>query len=490
MFGFSCITLFLASLAQPQQATPTELLEQIRAAGSKAPAALFDSLAKQRTPEAWKAYQSALGSMRNKDTICRAYASIKFFNGASDVQDSAVEYLAEAALESNEKTALHAVLRLGELWPACQDELIDLALKHATSDGRSVAMMHLVEHGSLFTPKQISKLSKSKEVEIRFEAKLATLHTPADDDVAIAKKVAKFASSSDVAERLAAVEFLRVSTTLKRFDILRAKLNDKDPRVNRKCLDVLEHTRAAEAVGILIDRLEVADVGEAHRTAEALRRLTEMSFGTDPRGWKHWWKIEADRFQFNGERDISVSMVDADPNGTASFYGMTITAQHLVFAIDTSDSMKADAGGTDGLTRLEVARKQVSQAIKDLPKNSSFDIVNFGKSAWSWNGKLVAAKAKSKTKSLGHVKGLKMSWGTEAYKALREAFVDPRADTILLLTDGDPQLSLMQDRAVMRRIIIQWNRTRHTTIDCITIGTDRGWLRKIAMATGGRYKQV
>ena len=83
-----------------------------------------------------------------------------------------------------------------------------------------------------------------------------------------------------------------------------------------------------------------------------------------------------------------------------------------------------------------------------------------------------------------------MSWGTEAYKALREAFVDPRADTILLLTDGDPQLSLMQDRAVMRRIIIQWNRTRHTTIDCITIGTDRGWLRKIAMATGGRYKQV
>jgi len=489
VFGFSCITLFLASLAQPQQATPTELLEQIRAAGSKAPAALFDSLAKQRTPEAWKAYQSALGSMRNADTICRAFASMKFFNGADDVQESVVEYLAESALESNEKVALHAVLRLGELWPVCQDQLVDLALKHATADGRSVAMMCLVEHGSPFTSKQISILSKSKEVGIRYEAKLATLFAPADD-VAIAKTVTKFAASSDVAERLAAVEFLRVARTPKRFELLRERLNDKDPRVNRKCLDVLEHTRAAAAVGILIDRLEVADVGEAHRTAEALRRLTEMSFGTDPRGWRRWWKIEADQFQFNGERDISVSLVDADPNGTASFYGMAITAQHLVFAIDTSDSMKADAGGTDGLTRLEVARKQVSQAIKDLPKNSSFDIVNFGKSAWSWNGKLVAAKAKSKTKAFGHVKGLKMSWGTEAYQALREAFVDPRADTILLLTDGDPQLSLMQDRAVMQRIIIQWNRTRHTAIDCITIGTDRGWLRKIAMATGGRYKQV
>ena len=74
--------------------------------------------------------------------------------------------------------------------------------------------------------------------------------------------------------------------------------------------------------------------------------------------------------------------------------------------------------------------------------------------------------------------------------SVREVYRDPRADTILFLTDGDPQLSLMQDRAALQRIVAQWNRTRHTTIDCITIGTERKWLEKLAMLTGGRYRRI
>ncbi len=58
------------------------------------------------------------------------------------------------------------------------------------------------------------------------------------------------------------------------------------------------------------------------------------------------------------------------------------------------------------------------------------------------------------------------------------------------MTDGDPQLSVMQDRGALQRIVAQWNRTRHTTIDCITIGTDRAWLRKLSEITGGRYERI
>jgi len=103
---------------------------------------------------------------------------------------------------------------------------------------------------------------------------------------------------------------------------------------------------------------------------------------------------------------------------------------------------------------------------------------------------LTPASERNKKAALKHVRYLDLSWGTEVYGALREAFRDPRADTVLLLTDGDPQLSLMQDRAAVQRIVAQWNRTRHTAIDCLSIGAERAWLRKLADQTGGRYKTV
>ena len=67
---------------------------------------------------------------------------------------------------------------------------------------------------------------------------------------------------------------------------------------------------------------------------------------------------------------------------------------------------------------------------------------------------------------------------------------DPRAYTVLLLTDGDPQLSLMQGRVAIQRIVAQWNRTRHTAIDCLSIGAERAWLRQLSDRSGGRYKTI
>ena len=145
---------------------------------------------------------------------------------------------------------------------------------------------------------------------------------------------------------------------------------------------------------------------------------------------------------------------------------------------------------TNGASRIEIAQLELSKAIEGLPESSEFDVVHFGQLAWSWKGELIPARSKNKKAAQQFVQQLDLTLGTEIYAALREAFSDPRADAILFLTDGDPQLSLMQNRVALRRIVAQWNRTRHTTVDCITIGTERAWLRQLSELTGGRYQRI
>jgi hypothetical protein len=202
-----------------------------------------------------------------------------------------------------------------------------------------------------------------------------------------------------------------------------------------------------------------------------------------------WWEAEGASFELP---DAPLAPPETSGGGAggsrATFYGLPIYAERVLFALDTSDSMKVEAG-VEG-TRIQIAKRELTQAIENFPEEGAFDLVNFGKSAWSWKGELVPATARNKRAALKHVDYLKLSWGTEHFLALREAFADPRADVILMMTDGDPQLSLMMDRGSLRRIVQQWNRTRHTTLDCITVGTDRPWLKKLAADSGGRYRRI
>ncbi len=486
--------LLLALLPSAPQDPPRpaeEVLIEIRAAGNEVPAALLEELAKHRDAEACAGLIESLEQLRNQDKLCAGYRALRHFAGVAEAAEAAADYLEEQARRRQEKLALHAVYRLGALGPAARDALVALALDHATADGRSVAVMHLVALDMPLTDKELAKFARSEDLATRYEALLARrarLEQLAQQE----KALAKLARGRDPAERLAAVELLASREHPQRYPILERALEDKHPPVGRKALASLERCRSPEAVRILVARMAQCRAGEAHRTAAALRRLTGLSFGPQSDAWSRWWLAEGEGFvpapPELADAEGAGGSVEADT--AAAFYGLSILAERLVFAIDTSDSMKEAAGRYGDRSRLQLAKEELKQAIQALPKGAAFEIVNFGKSAWSWQGELVEAKRKTREQALEHVDRLQMSWGTEVYRALRESFRDPRADSILLLTDGDPQLSLMQDRAALRRIVAQWNRTRHTTIDCLSIGTERGWLRKLAETTGGRYRRV
>ncbi len=475
--------LICSVLAAPQQETAKELLAKIDAAGAKAPIELFDQLAKLQSKEALRGLLEAAGDQK-QDKANKALLSLKHFSGVEGLEDDAVEFLMDRASGSNAKNAFHAVLAMGGLWPAAAEEWVEIALGHDSMDCRTLALMHLLDRNMDVDDKVLKKLAASKDEMVRYEGVLAQLQR-ADDPQ---KRVLKLVRSKHVAERLAVVEYLCTGDVAQKIALLETKLSDKDRRVNRKCLSALERIGSADAVGVLIRRLEVAEAGERWRTTDALRGLTGMSFRAEVGPWKRWWAKEKNNFKPRNGGDTKKAAVNEDDETAASFYGLAIRAQHLVFTVDSSDSMKGKA--KDGRSRIEIAKEQLRSAIAELPDGSTFDIVNFGKNAKSWNGELIEAKSKQRQRALEHVDRMGLSWGTQVYEALRTAYQDPSADAIVLLTDGDPQLTMIMDRNLIRRMVVQWNRTRHVQIDCITIGTDRGWLRKIAEATGGRYLKV
>jgi hypothetical protein len=505
----SALLALLASPAAAPQSTPKEFLHQIREQGAKAPLVLFDNLAKLGTEESFDALVEAIGMQKTNPRINHAVMAMKHFRGLGELEVDAVKYLQKRTESRKANDSMTATRALGKLWPSSAVGLAELAMESKSLECRTVALMGLLEHDFDVNVKLLKKMASSKDVMVRYEAALALLMLPAnsldspESSVEKREQVSKSMRSKNVADRLAAVEYLRNESVNQKTVLLENALRDKDPRVNRKCLSVLESLATTHAVGVLVRRMETADVGERWRTAEALRRLSGMTFRPTFEPWKRWWALEKANYTPPSNREQGAGSAEAKPLGqendaaqanaaddhtAASFYGLSIRAQHLVFAVDSSDSMKKEASG--GRSREEIAKEQLHAAISALPKGSTFDIVNFGKNAQSWNGVLVDANKKSRRQALEHVGKMRLSWGTQVYEGFRDAFHDPTADAIVLLTDGDPQLSLVQDRNLIRQIIVQWNRTRHIQIDCITIGTDRAWLRRIAVATGGRYKRV
>ncbi len=276
-----------------------------------------------------------------------------------------------------------------------------------------------------------------------------------------------------------------------RFTLLAASLDDPYSPVARKAVAALVRTRARGAVAVLVARLADAGEAETWHLTRALTDLTGQAHGRRAEPWLRWWEREGATFEPPPAGTAGASgAAPADDATLATFYGLPIHDEHLVFAVDTSDSMKAATARTDDASRIDVAKEELRRAIEGFDGDATFDLVNFGKSAWAWRGELVPVKKRTRQEALDWVDGLDLSWGTELHGGLREAFRDPSADAIVLLTDGDPQLSVLMDRGTIRRLVRQWNRTRHTTVDCLSIGTDRRWLRTLAEENGGRYRQV
>ncbi len=481
------LLLFAAPIAPDR--TPEEILSEIRSRKNEVPSKVFDELAKQKTPEAFEALVEGLEVVTKAAKARIAYLSFQHFRGVPGVEGDAVEYLAGCARKLRDQRGVHAAIGLGGLLPAAGGELADLVLDPPTEDIGTAALLRLVEEGMPLEDAALDRLARSKELAVRYEGLLEATRR-IEDEAGRARRIAKLARSKAEVDRLVATELLATIEVPGRFEMLGEGLGDRYAPIARKAVDSLVSAHDPRAVGVLVERLGVAERGEGYRIARALERLTGLSLGTQAETWTRWYEKEGETFE------LPESTGEAAPNSpgggaaTTVFYGLPIHADRVVFAIDTSDSMKAVDERKDGARRIDVAKGELTRAIESFDESRAFDIVHFGADAASWQGELVPARRRSKREALEHVEDLRLTWGTEIHGGLRQAFRDPAADAILFLTDGDPQLSVLMDRGTIRRMLAQWNRTRHTAIDCLSIGTERQWLRHLARESGGRYRRI
>jgi hypothetical protein len=469
--------------------TPEELRSEIRTLGNKTPDGVFEELCGLRSAEALEALVDGLAAVSQASKRTRAYAAMRRFAGVEGVADEAAGFLLEEARRGNEVLRLHAALRLGALWPDSREELLELALDLDEADARSMALMGLVEHAEEWTAAERGRLARSKDDAVRYEGELAALRA-VEDPARREREVSSMLRSRHAVERLAAVELLGSADLPDRLERLTRATEDRDPRVVRKAIDTLGRVREREAVERLMELLRTLRPGLLHRVVGALRALTGEDHGQAPERWERWWGDRPADYRPPAAPTAPTPAAEPGEGTRSSFYGLPLLATEVVFAVDSSDSMKQAADGAGGPSRQSIARDELLRTLDSLPEDAAFDLVDFGKSARSWKGELVDAAPRQRREARAHIEGLGLTWGTEVYGGLREAFRDPRADTVVFLTDGDPQLSLMQDRPTLERIVRQWNRTRHTRVDCISLGGDRPWLRRLAEGSGGRYVKV
>jgi len=170
--------------------------------------------------------------------------------------------------------------------------------------------------------------------------------------------------------------------------------------------------------------------------------------------------------------DISRSMLD--PSGAKP-----------AAATGRKNPYKVPAGGS----KLDIAKWQLHRAIHDLPKAAVFDIVVYSESYKVWAPELMQATPRNKKKAHAFVERLKGNGTTNIADSLDKAFALLGADTLYLLSDGDPNRGRIADLEALLADTTARNRIRRLVIHTVGIGEAEGstFLKELARRTGGRY---
>ncbi|QDS92163.1 hypothetical protein FF011L_09000 [Roseimaritima multifibrata] len=172
-------------------------------------------------------------------------------------------------------------------------------------------------------------------------------------------------------------------------------------------------------------------------------------------------------------------------------YGIDIHAKRILFVIDRSSSMRKNAGE---LTRLELAKIELSKVIEEMPSDNEFGLAFFEEGVLEWQEHLVPATQGNKDAAMELVRRLGYGRRTNSYGALRESLVfDDQLEIVFFLSDGRPTCGqIIRPRWIVDDII-ERNRLRHIKFNTIGIsvsGESEYFLRSLAERSNGEFRKV
>lgn len=264
-------------------------------------------------------------------------------------------------------------------------------------------------------------------------------------------------------------------------------------------IQVLAHSQDKGAIDVLIARLKKLKGRLKLDVLIALGRVTGASPGNDHSDWSKWWKEQRGGFTFPDRKRVVTGSAKSDNpfegqmsskvrGGSRSkaptYYGTEVLSNRIAFVCDVSGSMR-NSSQTQGMTRIDMLKRELSNVVKGLPGKTRFNIYTFDSDWKSWQKSLQKASGRNKKDALTFITQTNASGQTMLFEPLEAALLDPEVDTIYLLSDGAPSRGRITTGAGILAEVERLNRTRRIAIHTISIGNRSDLMIELARRNGG-----
>ena len=302
--------------------------------------------------------------------------------------------------------------------------------------------------------------------------------------------------------RNAALEQLAARKDAKFLPVLCNALAHDDWTTRLCAIDGLVALRHKDAVPRLIDRLEHEQGRIGRAVGDALWQLTGQPFDEDLAKWRAWWPTVSAAFEVISPADLEKAAKERElrrlqqrTRAGAKFFGIRIESHRVIFIIDISGSMLESVYGRGlgkwGTSRIDVAKQELTQAIKNLDEGALFNVFAFSSGVARWQKDNIGENnTQSRQAALTWVERLGAAGGTNLYDSVKMAFADKDVDTIFIMSDGEPTVGEVIDPWRIREDVAFWNQHRKVKINTIMVGGNFEVLEWLATDSGGTYVQI
>ncbi len=281
-----------------------------------------------------------------------------------------------------------------------------------------------------------------------------------------------------------------------------------DPFVRRAAARVLAELATGPAVGLLVERLPEESGLPADEILSHLRSLSGESFGRNPAFWQAWWKEMEPVWVGPFARDRKRAREAAEERW--KYFGLSLASNQVVFVIDTSASMERGVGFIPpdrstinaGRVKIDVAKEELKSAIDGLEADAWFTIIAYDTKTRTLSPKLLQASGANKKSAKAWVGKLEPNANTNPSSALADAFALTRpagkpgdgavADTIVLLSDGDPTCGPIKYADEIADEVARLNADGLVLLHTIHLGHEdtTGFMERLAEENGGKFVHV
>ncbi|MCP4092076.1 MAG: VWA domain-containing protein [Planctomycetes bacterium] len=374
----------------------------------------------------------------------------------------------------------------------CNPALTNL-LEHEDEKVRDLAMEGLVNSGSDSVRDLLIQRLESNDARLRSDAMWA-LSQLGNLPVTVEPRILELAASSNTAERVQAANVLRrFPRSTPAFEAVTALLEDDAWPVRSMATESMLAFRRTSSLPALV-KLANEEYGRVREDAiHCLTQLSGEDVGPIGESWALWLKERPEFYQLPSARKAVAMLHSRKPKQEENqhsvvrntYHGLDVAREGVVFVLDVSGSMSSRFN--DRQTYYQHFASALDETISHLPADTQFNVVLFSSSVKMWRNELVSASADNIMSAKGFLEQTQPGGGTNLHSALMASLSFESAQTVYLLTDGNPTIGPMTAPDAILSMLERSNRNRRIRFHTIAAGSvQASFLAELATANGGK----